>query len=270
MGTWGANIYQDDTTNEVRTYYIDLLHKGATGSNATKATIDRFDALINDEEDGVLFWIALADTQWDYGRLEKAVKEKALICIKKELASTRWTDADKIKKRKTVLEGLLKKLLRPQPAEKKINTYKLFNCTWNKGDVFAYRFSGTYAEKKNMKGRYVYFVVVDKMTWHPGHIIPVVYVYWIVSDSIMTLEEVVKNQLLPQFYLPSVYERDKSIKKLFRLSIITKSAKTIPDKQLKFLGNYIVNNVEGEDLSPFSVTWKDFEQYLIDDIAAWT
>ena len=255
MGTWGNSIY----------HYI---HKGMSGSDAAKAAAERFNALLDDEDDAIRFWIALADTQWDYGRLENAVKDKALTYINKDLDSQQWLSTDS-QNRKAVLLSLANKLMSPQPDEKKVRPYNLYTCTWNPGDVFAYRLSGEYAETTGMKDKYVYFVVVDKITWHPGHIIPVVYVYKTVSDSVLSLADVIGEDYLPQFYLPIAYEKDHTIKRLYRLSIITKSARSVPKKQLSYLGNCKINPVEGEDPDSYNVTWKDFEQYLIDDMKAW-
>ena len=107
------------------------------------------------------------------------------------------------------------------------------------------------------------------MNWHPGHIIPIVNVFWTVSDSLLRLEDVIANEYLPQFYVPSVYEKNKNVKKMYRLSIITKNEKAIPRTNLLYLGKTTVHKVENEDENPFNVSWKDFENYIIDDYLEW-
>ena len=46
--------------------------------------IDQDQSLFGDKEEEPLFWFALADTQWNYGRLLPSVKEKALLFLSKE------------------------------------------------------------------------------------------------------------------------------------------------------------------------------------------
>jgi hypothetical protein len=82
MGSWGPKLYQDDIAEEVRDYFKDKLHRGKTGPEITRELIESSESEINDEDDGPIFWFALADTQWNLGRLEEYVKEQALFHIK--------------------------------------------------------------------------------------------------------------------------------------------------------------------------------------------
>ena len=45
---------------------------------------------IADVDDGPVFWLALAATQWEYGRLDTSVKSKALKVIEKNKDDHRW------------------------------------------------------------------------------------------------------------------------------------------------------------------------------------
>ena len=67
MGVWGAELYANDVTCDVRDDYIDKLRQGLTNEDATKELIKSNQELIDDNEDQELFWYALADTQWEYG-----------------------------------------------------------------------------------------------------------------------------------------------------------------------------------------------------------
>ena len=40
------------------------------------------------------------------------------------------------------------KLLSPQPPEKKVSKYRLYKCTWQVGDVYAYRLESEYSREK--------------------------------------------------------------------------------------------------------------------------
>ena len=43
-----------------------------------EAMLVEYERTKDDEDEGPLFWLALADTQWEYGRLTEPVREKAL------------------------------------------------------------------------------------------------------------------------------------------------------------------------------------------------
>ena len=95
MGAWGTKLYQDDVTCDVRDEYIDWLKVESDNVKVTQTVIDNNIDYIEDEEDGPLFWFALADTQWKYGRLLPEVKEKAIKYIEDGKDLERWKDNDK-------------------------------------------------------------------------------------------------------------------------------------------------------------------------------
>ena len=82
MGTWGVNLYQDDTALDVKEEYKYKLHMGKTNKEATEEIIEENQDLIEDIEEQSLFWF-VADTQWNLGRLEEYVKNEALKYIEK-------------------------------------------------------------------------------------------------------------------------------------------------------------------------------------------
>lgn len=267
MGTWGPGIYQDDIAEDIRDEYKDKLHRGKTGEEITQMLIEEYGDSLYDIDDAPVFWFALADTQWNLGRLENSVKEKALYFLDEGSNLKRWENENPrlAKKRKAVLDSLKEKLLSKQPEEKKISQYKLYHCEWKIGDVFAYKF-----KDEPLKDKYIFFLKIDEGIWHPGHIIPVIYVYWIISDKILTLKELNELSFIPQFYVPNVYKNNPNKKILYRLSVIETSPRTIPKKQLTFLGNLCsVNNIENEDSYQYAVNWKNFENYILDNFNDW-
>ena len=78
MGTWGSELYQDDLAQETKDSFQDLLKKGKTTLEATEQLIRQNADVLNDVEEAPIFWFALADTQWELGRLLQDVKEKAI------------------------------------------------------------------------------------------------------------------------------------------------------------------------------------------------
>lgn len=76
MGAWGAGLYQDDVTCDIKDDYLDRLKIGYPNEEATEEVIEYNEDYIDDSDDGPLFWFALADIQWKYGRLLPQVKKK--------------------------------------------------------------------------------------------------------------------------------------------------------------------------------------------------
>ena len=79
MGAWGPGLYSDDVTEDVRGIYVDKLHRGKNGEQASKEMIAEFEWACSDEDDAPVFWFAMADMQWNYGRLqEEVIREKSV------------------------------------------------------------------------------------------------------------------------------------------------------------------------------------------------
>ena len=154
MGTWGPKLYQDDLAEDIRDYDKEQLHRGKKGIDITQELLIQYQIEISDSEDASVFWFALADTQWNLGRLEEKVKERALKYILSGDDLERWKieNPKMIKAREQTIEELRKKLLSPQPHEKKVTQYKSYRCEWKDGDVYAYRLESDLAEEKGLYG----------------------------------------------------------------------------------------------------------------------
>ncbi|MEA4833167.1 MAG: hypothetical protein VB118_11205, partial [Oscillospiraceae bacterium] len=63
MGTWGAGLYANDSTCDVRDSYIKYLQDGLSNSEAYEKTLKDYEELIGDQDEPFL-WFALAETQW--------------------------------------------------------------------------------------------------------------------------------------------------------------------------------------------------------------
>ena len=183
MGTWGPGLYQNDVSDDVKTIFRDRLHRGKTCEQVTAELISENREEIEDAYDSLNFWCALADTQWNLGRLLPAVKEAALECLDRKDHLDLWKDnlvpwekagAKLLNKRQQVLDALRDKLNTPQPPEKKISQYKLYHCPWKIGDVYALPFSEEHAGMHGFEGQYLLIQKVDEDIWWPGHTIPIV------------------------------------------------------------------------------------------------
>lgn len=141
MGAWGSGLYQDDTTCDIKEDYLDLLKVGMSKEEALKKIIEYNEERLQYEDESDLFWLALADTQWKYGRLDEKVKKRAIEAIESGRNLEIWKkDNPKLyEKRKIVLEKLKEKLNTEQPPEKKISKIKFERVNWKVGDIILYQ-----------------------------------------------------------------------------------------------------------------------------------
>lgn len=282
MGAWGTSLYANDTTCDIRGDYLDQLRRGKSNEETTKELILKYQELGGDPEEEPLFWFALADTQWNYGRLLPEVKEKALYFLGQDEELERWRESGEkqLKAWKNTLNKLEEKLRSPQPPEKKVSKYRLYQCKWKLGDVFAYRFSSEYSREKGFYGQYIVFRKVSEDFWWPGHIVPVVQVYKWLGKEIPDLDSLKEMDLLVQNFSPATLLYKPDYERKYCITLLSTSKKVIPENNLTFLGNLL-----GEDLIPFQgrgyltgnycVGWESqrynnrFESYMIDKYLAW-
>jgi len=147
MGAWGTALFSDDTASDVRDDYRDHVGDGLSGPSATDRLLEEWRATLGDPDEGPVFWLALAATQWKCGRLEPRVLEKALDAIAGGAGLQRWKDNPKLlKKRQAVLAKFEEQLRSPPPSEKRIPKRFRDHCDWEIGEVIGYRLrSGTWA-----------------------------------------------------------------------------------------------------------------------------
>jgi hypothetical protein len=126
MGAWGAALYSDDTTCDVRDDYTNHVKRDLTDAEAVQAILNRFGALLEDREIACLVYFALADTAWKYGRLDQDMQRRALELIEQGGDVFVWerdAPSDAPARRRT-LATLKKRLLSSQPARKEVKVAK--------------------------------------------------------------------------------------------------------------------------------------------------
>lgn len=173
MGAWGVGLYQDDVTCDIKDEYLNWLRVGKTSLEATQEMIDYNEDFIEDEDDAPLFWFALADTQWKYGRLLPEVKEIALKYLHEGNDLKKWEDTKEYNKRKKVLEELEIRLNSEQPPEKKVSKLSLLKTKFNVGDILLYKIKEGNSDKEEVKAsrwfdKYVLFKIIGYNRTHIG------------------------------------------------------------------------------------------------------
>jgi hypothetical protein len=138
MGTWGTGLYSDDTACDVRNDYKDILGEGVCEPEATRRLIELWKSELSDPDTAPVFWLALADVQWNLGRLQEEVKRQAMAIIENGSDLARWLADKKLHtQRRVVLERLSIKLVSDQPSEKRVKKRYVDSTDWNLGDVYS-------------------------------------------------------------------------------------------------------------------------------------
>lgn len=287
MGTWGPKLYQDDIASDIKSIYIDRLKRGKTTEEITADLKNNYAEEIADPDDGPIFWMALAEIQWKYGRLLPEVRDRAIESINRGTDQARWEKENpkQAPVRRKVLEALRVQLLSPMPNPKKVSQYHLYHCPWMLGDVYAYQLTSDYAQQHGWVGRYLLFHKVGETLWWPGHTIPVVRVKLTLDDKLPQSEETFDRLEYIQYGRsePSV-PGERQIQRYcatanpdadgwapeYQIGLLCTSKRVIP-KSLFFLANY--QNVTPPDIEIIdvgtglnipTVYWKDLEQKTID------
>lgn len=140
MGTWGTAIFSDDLACDIKDRYRQLLGDGLEGPQATEVLLEEYEETLHDDDSAPVFWLALADIQWRYGRLEPHVQEQAITIIDQGLDLHRWKEDSRLfEKRQAILGKLREKLHSQQPPPRRIPKIFKDSCDWEIGEIIAYR-----------------------------------------------------------------------------------------------------------------------------------
>lgn len=286
VGIWGYKLYQNDTSLDIKGEFESLFNDGKTPQEITDTLKENYESVIDDREEGPLFWLTLADMQWRFGILLPEIKEKALYWIDK-------IDTSANTRLKRELDDLKDRLSSTQPPTKKPVKKRIYKCQWKLGDVFAYKLESELAKERGFYGRYFLIRKVDESTWYPGHIIPVVYVKITADTQLPTSIEEYERAEYVQTWFSRYEERfwpidmscprediarksklDYNVDEYgfllqYRVRLINTSKRIIP-KKLIYIGNFINAAGPAKEFIPHvkenivSTSWKVFETKMIE------
>ena len=292
MGFWGTGLYDNDIALDAKDECIELLNDDPNGLKIVSTMIARNYQVISDEYEAPVFWLALADTLWDFGFLDENVKNKAISYIDKAEKEKRFLGAT-AEIEIQVLQDLKKKLTSENSSVKKLKKTRQFRCEWEIGDTYAFPLTSDYAIEKKVYGEYLIFHKVGETIFYPSHIIPIMLVK-ITSggklpnnveefnkmEYIQTGVTKYEERFFPFHGLSSIEEQIAEKMKIeykrdeyghlphYRIALICTSKKDIPNS-LIYLGNF--KNValpQNEHIPPaISITscfWKQQEKMVID------
>jgi len=241
MGAWGTTVFSDDTACDVRDDYRDLVGDGLSGPKATKALLKQWSQSLQDPDEAPVFWLALAATQWKYGRLEKQVLKQALEVIDSGSDLARWNSGSQdYKKRQAVLLRLRAQLVSRQPAEKRIPKRFRSANEWKKGDLVAYRL---------LSGRFVIWRVIGHHTDKGG------------TAPICELLDWVGNDVPGESQLRVInIRKTNEPRPITQWMISSAKAKERPDDRLRHLG---INHQPSQRPGGFTVIlWRWLDRIL--------
>ncbi len=121
MGSWGVELFEDDTACDVRDDYWELIEDGVADDDATRQVLEHYREALDDDGDAAVVWLALAVSQWEIGRLSSEVRDKALAVIESGADLDRLSESGGlVAQRRAVLDDVRERLLRPQPERKRL------------------------------------------------------------------------------------------------------------------------------------------------------
>ena len=177
---------------DLKTEYPQLRRDGCSRSEAVKTLTERYNAelTIGAEDDGLLFWVGLADAQYQLKELSEEVAGKALEALDR-IQETDWDvcKGDLERRRKKYAQA-------PMPERKVGKPRPPFSCGWEIGDTYAYQMKGPEAEQMGISGKYMLLRTVDNELFDKT-VIPVVTVtFWEAKPFPTTVEEFMSKQML--------------------------------------------------------------------------
>lgn len=217
---------------DLKRTYTQLRQNGQSREQAVQALIAQYhnELAVGTEDDGLLFWIGLADAQYALKELSEEVSVRGLAALEKLPTLIPEIAASDIHRRREHYACA------PMPERAQVRKPRRFRCQWHIGDTFAYRLSGQDAETHGLTGTYILLRVVD-MVESDGRLIPIVTLcHWKKMELPTTANEFQQAPLLklsngrlgsPQH----TYE--------YRIKILFTSQRQIQTLNLQYLGNFI-------------------------------
>ena len=217
---------------ELTDEYIRLRQNGQSRDQALKALITQYqnELTCGARDDGLLFWIGLADAQYALKELSKEVSVQGLAALdhlSSHIPEIAETDINRRRRHYACA---------PMPERAQVRKPRRFRCQWNIGDTFAYRLSGQDAEKHGLTGTYILLRVVDMVEFDGGLTPIVTLCHWKKMELPTTANE---YQQAPLLKLSSGRLGSPKHTYEYRIRILFTSQQQIQRLNLQYLGNFI-------------------------------
>lgn len=117
MGAWDVGIFDNDTSVDVRGFYEDYLREDE--ATATARVLEKFADDLDEPEIAPDVWFGLAGAQWELGRPDPKVVERALAIVESGEDLERWRILDAaeedVQARGEALQAFAEQLRSPAP-----------------------------------------------------------------------------------------------------------------------------------------------------------
>lgn len=143
MGTSGDSILADDDAREVYDHYRRLINQGQDDAAVRQALERSWADSIADSDDGPIFWFAVAQAQWEFGKLDPEVMRTVAEIVDGGLGLERWREggSSMLAKREKVVREFLDKISKPNPKPVKPRVEKRYPPIYLPGDCLAVELS---------------------------------------------------------------------------------------------------------------------------------
>ena len=218
--------------HEVKEQYISLRRSQNDRATAVEKLIAEYrdELTIGYEDDGLLFWVGLADAQYACKELTEEIAGKAMEAIDLLGQSDMEICAGDLLRRK---QNYTKA---PMPERKMQKPRPKFRCSWKIGDTFAYQIKGTKAETLGIAGRYALIRKISELESYDGKILPVVSVtFWDESPLPTTSQEFMR---VPPSKLAWGRLNTPIGKYEYRTEMLIKNQKQVDSISFLYLGSF--------------------------------
>lgn len=211
--------------------YETLRQNGQGREASVQSLVEQYhdELTIGAEDDGLLFWVGIADAQYALKELSSEVAARGLEALDKlKVAVPEITPGD-LQRRRERYAGA------PMPERAEVRKPRRFHCKWRIGDTFAYQMSGPEADASGIAGDYVLLRKVDEME-NVGRIVPVVTLTHWKEAQLPT--NAVEFQRVPILRLCRGRLDSPADAYEYRTEILFTREKQVKDLQLRYLGNF--------------------------------
>lgn len=216
---------------EVKTEYVTCRENGMNRKSAVAALCQSYENELTTgaKDDGLLFWIGLADAQYASKELSDDVAQKGLQSLDNiENSHINISRRDISVRRKNYTKA-------PMP-ERTIVRRTRYRCKWCIGDTFAHLICGAEARQLGIEGKYALIRKVDDFRFGDGRILPVVTVS--IWDGIPFPKDSQEFQRSPFLRMESGRLGAPEGKYEYRAELLIKNEEQLSAMQLQYVGNF--------------------------------
>lgn len=217
---------------EIKDAYIALRKEGNSRASAVEQIMECYtdERTAGAEDDGLLFWVGLADGLHANKELTEDIAREGLSALD-NIEKTDWevTPGDIARRRIKYAEA-------PMPEKKMGKPRPKFQCPWEIGDTFAYRMSQEGAGESGLYGKVLLLRCVDLIEYVKDELHPVVTISMCEEQEIPTNAQ--EFQKFPLWRISAGRFCAPEGRYEYRAHIVFRNKKQIEKLSLQYLGNF--------------------------------